>query len=234
METNQGSDALRRYPLHTTPYLRRSSSAFNQPLSSSSFVSPQSYSQRPTRTCSCPCSCMLSASLPQSNLQMSTPINEATTSSTRKWGLDQDSNKENQSLGQASSPPKKQKYAKRRTTDDKLRDIFNEIHRADWALSDFLYIVFRHKDADGKEIRHNHGNTVQRFLTGGCIYTPGHIINSWFHSPYGCKEDASLMFSVTTPYTKISSVRSCLTSFAVQVVEQRLVQEATNAVKPSI
>lgn len=75
-------------------------------------------------------------------------------------------------------PPKKRKYAKRRTTDDKLRDIFNEIHRADWALSDFPYLVFRHKDADGKEIKHNHGNAVQRFLTGGCIYTPGHIINS--------------------------------------------------------
>jgi ribosomal protein S30 len=37
MEANQGSDAL-RYPLHTTPYLRCSSTAFNQPLSSSSFV----------------------------------------------------------------------------------------------------------------------------------------------------------------------------------------------------
>src|ERR1700683_4428310 len=117
MEANQGSDALRRYPLHTTPYLRHSSSSLNQPLSSSSFVSPQSYSQRPTRTCSCPCSCMLSASLPQSNLQMSTSIKEATTSSTCKWGLDEDSNKENQSLGQASSPPKKWKYVKWRTTD---------------------------------------------------------------------------------------------------------------------
>ena len=95
MEANQGSDALRRYPLHTTPYLRRSSSAFNQPLSSSSFVSPQSYSQWPTRTCSCPCSCMLSASSPQSNLHMSTLIKEATISSTCKRGLDQDSNKEN-------------------------------------------------------------------------------------------------------------------------------------------
>ena len=149
---------------------------------------------------SCLCSCMLSASLPQSNLQMSTPIKEATTFSTHKWGLDQDSNKENQSPGQASSPPKKRKYAKRRTTDDKLRDIFNEIHRADWALSDFLYLVFRHKDADGKEIKHNHGNAVQRFLTGGCIYTPGHIINSWFHSPYGHEKDASHVFSNDAVY----------------------------------
>jgi len=73
---------------------------------------------------------------------MSTPIKEATTSSTHKWGLDQDLNKENQSPGQTSSHPKKWKYAKWRTMDDKLCDIFNEIHRADWALSNFLYLVF--------------------------------------------------------------------------------------------
>ena len=61
---------------------------------------------------------------------------------------------------EASSSPKKRKYVKRRTTDDKLCDILNEIHCADWALSDFLYLVFQHKDADGKETKHNHGNAV--------------------------------------------------------------------------
>jgi len=39
MEANRpkGSAALRRYPLLTIPYLKRSSSAFKQPQSSSSF-----------------------------------------------------------------------------------------------------------------------------------------------------------------------------------------------------
>ena len=105
-------------------------------------------------------------------------------------------------------------------THNKLCDIFNEIHHADWALSDFLYLVFQHKDTDEKEIKHDHGNAVQRSLTGGCIYTPGHIINSWFHSPYGCKKDPFLMFSIMMPCTEISSVKLCLTSFVVQVVEQ--------------
>ncbi|KIM89765.1 hypothetical protein PILCRDRAFT_195669 [Piloderma croceum F 1598] len=96
MEANPGSNALRRYSLLTTPYLRRSSSAFNQPQSSSSsFVSPLflvNLTQRPLKICSCPCGRMLIASLAQSNLKMSTPVKEATTSSTRKRGLDQDSN----------------------------------------------------------------------------------------------------------------------------------------------
>jgi len=40
------------------------------------------------------------------------------------------------------------------------------------------------------------------------------------------------MYSTTVPYTEIKPVRPCLTSFAVQIVERRLVQEAVNAVKP--
>jgi hypothetical protein len=41
------------------------------------------------------------------------------------------------------------------------------------------------------------------------------------------------MYSTTVPYTEIKPVRPCLTSFTVQIVERRLVQEAINAVKPS-
>jgi hypothetical protein len=235
MDTSRDSDGLRRYPLHASPYFRPSNSVFNNTQSSLSFISPQSYSQRPSKICSCLCNCTPIAQLSLSQIQTSTSAKEANISSAHKRGLDEDSNKENQSPGQASPPPKKRKYTKRRTTDDKLRGIFQEIHAADWALSDFLYFVFRHKDTNGKEIKHQqgHGIAVQRFLTGSCLYTPAHIIDSWFHSPYACEEDTSLMFSTTMPYTEISSVRSCLTSFAVQIVERRLMQEATNAVKPS-
>jgi len=41
------------------------------------------------------------------------------------------------------------------------------------------------------------------------------------------------MYSTSTPYTEIKSVRAALTSFAVQVVHRRLVSEAKQAVKPS-
>jgi hypothetical protein len=66
--------------------------------------------------------------------------------------LEEDSNKENQLPG-SSSPPKKRKYKKQRTTDQKLCEIFKVIHDADWAFSDFLYFVFRHEDAEGEEIQ---------------------------------------------------------------------------------
>ena len=39
--------------------------------------------------------------------------------------------------------------------------------------------------------------------------------------------------STTKPYTEISAICECLTSFATQVVKQQLVQEATSVVKSS-
>jgi hypothetical protein len=41
------------------------------------------------------------------------------------------------------------------------------------------------------------------------------------------------MYSTSVPYTEIKPIRPCLISFAVQIVEQRLVQEAVNAIKTS-
>ena len=74
---------------------------------------------------------------------------------------------------------------------------------------------------------------VQKFLAGNCVHTPAQILHSWYHSKDGRHEDTSLMFSTTTPYTDIRGVRECLTSFAVQIIERRLVQEATSAVASS-
>ena len=95
-----------------------------------------------------------------------------------------------------------------------------------------MYFFFRHEDAEGEEIHREqvHGNMVQKFPAGNCIHMPAQILHSWYHSKDGRLEDSTLMFSTTTPYTEIRGVRECLTSFAVQIVERRLVREATNAV----
>jgi hypothetical protein len=161
-------------------------------------------------------------------------VRDISASPARKRSLEEDSNKENQLPG-SLSPPKKRKYKKRRTTDQKLCEIFKVIHEADWGLSDFLYFVFRREDTEGQDIHREqaHGNMVQKFLAGNCTHTPAQILHSWYHSKDGRIEDPTLMFSTTTPYTKIRGVRECLTSFAVQVVERRLVREATNAVESS-
>ena len=41
------------------------------------------------------------------------------------------------------------------------------------------------------------------------------------------------MFSITTPFIEIKSVRQCLTSFAAQIIKRRLVKEAVQAVHSS-
>ena len=98
--------------------------------------------------------------------------------------------------------------------------------------------IFRHRDADGKVISRTltHATAVQKFLAGRTDYAPADILASWFSSPDGRldeTENSTLMYSVTVPYKNIKPVWACLTSFAVQTVEDQLVREATNAVKPS-
>ena len=142
----------------------------------------------------------------QTDIQYMTPVKFGSKSSAHKWGLE-DSHKENQSPG-LLSPLKKQKYKRWRTTDQKLHDIFMAIHDADWGLLDFLYFVFWHKDAEGKEIHceQAHGNVVQWFLAGNCVYTPAQILHLWYRSKDGCQEDLTLMFSTTKPYMEISAL----------------------------
>jgi hypothetical protein len=127
-----------------------------------------------------------------------------------KQGLEEDSNKENHSPGPSTSPLKKRKY---KTTDQKLYDIFKVIRDANWALSDFLYFAFRHKNTNGEDIHCEpaHSNMVQKFLAGNCVHTPARMLDSWYHSKDGRHEDKSPMFSTTTSFTEIRGIRECLT-----------------------
>ena len=134
------------------------------------------------------------------------------------------------------SKKQKQAHTKRRMIDEKLGDILMVIDKAGWSFADFLFYVFRHKDDNGKDIHHEQAytNMIQKFLGGYTDRTPADILNFWFHLPDSrLDEDSDLMYSVTTPYTNIKPVRGCLTSFAVQIVERRLIREATNATRPS-
>ncbi|KAM6489591.1 hypothetical protein JOM56_014913, partial [Amanita muscaria] len=121
----------------------------------------------------------------------------------------------------------------------KLEDVFKAIDDANWVLGEFLYHVFRLKDEDGSK-RHRsrqHAKLASSFLQGMTRYTPAMIVDAWFRDPDGCipssSTDEHLMYSTKTPYTEIQSIRPALTSFAVQIVEKRLISEAQHAVKPS-
>ena len=232
MDPNDNFNALSRYPLNHTPY-RSQSSMLRSPFQSSSFQTPQHGNLRPQKTCSCKCTCT-PASRQTGCPSLLLGQNYLPTGA-RKRAIDEYSDKENQSPGPSSPPPKKQKrtYTKRRTIDEKLSDIFTVIDKAGWSFADFLFYAFRHKDDNGEDIQ-AHANTIQKFFGGYTDRTPADILNFWFHSPDGrLDEDSVLTYSVTTPYTDIKPVRGCLTSFAVQIVERRLIREATNATRPS-
>ena len=141
---------------------------------------------------------------------------------------------------QTSTSVKKRKpYSARKTTPEKLEVVFTAIEEAKWGLGEFLYEVFRLKNEDGDKVHRSkrHAGMVQRFLQGNTRHTPAMIIDAWFRNPDGCisagSAEDSLMYSTDTPYLEIQSIRAALTSFAVQIVEKKVVKEAQVAVHPT-
>ena len=226
---------MKRYPLYTPPYFRRHHSVSGPYLASSHSKSPsQAGSLRLPDSCHCRCTCTYQPSNLPTTGEPALSKSEVMHIARKRR---QDDNKENEAAAFDLSPPKKKPrlYAKRRSIKQKLEDIFDEINDANWGISDFLYYAFRNKDSEGNDVHRDqsHGNIVQGFLAGHTRYTPAYIINFWFcHQDGRLDQNSALMYSTTVPYTEIKPVRPCLTSFAVQIVERRLVQEAGNAVKP--
>ncbi|KAF8804624.1 hypothetical protein BYT27DRAFT_7259102 [Phlegmacium glaucopus] len=68
---------------------------------------------------------------------------------------------------------------------------------------------------------------MQHFFNGDGKYPPAAIISNWMKHPYGrLHRESTEMFSTKPPYTNIKPVRAALTSFAVQIVQDKLVKEA--------
>lgn len=138
------------------------------------------------------------------------------------------------------TPTKKQRYTQRGSVAEKLELIFIALTNANWTLSEFLYHMFQTKDETGKDIHRTkqHSKYSQHFLEGKGRYTPAMVLDCWFRSPDGrlslpSTSNTSLMYSTSTPYLEIKPVRPALTSFAAQIVQNKLVMEAKQAVKPS-
>ncbi|KII85006.1 hypothetical protein PLICRDRAFT_78107, partial [Plicaturopsis crispa FD-325 SS-3] len=107
-----------------------------------------------------------------------------------------------------------------------------------WTMPEFLYRLFEHANqgADFARTR-RHAACVERFLGGRTKYTPSDIVDLWMKHPDGAldkyHDEYSLMYSTTTSFLDIKSVRPALTAFAAQRVEKCLVKEAEMAVKAS-
>ncbi|KAJ6503101.1 hypothetical protein DFH09DRAFT_1440647, partial [Mycena vulgaris] len=90
-----------------------------------------------------------------------------------------------------------------------------------------MYHVFAHRDVHRSR---RHANIVQRYLSGQNHRKISGILESWITSPddAGYEQD---LYDYTTPYTDIDHVRGCLTAFAAQMVEKKLVKDVKAAVK---
>ena len=226
----ENSDALRHYPLHTTPYFCHSNTIFSPSVPSSHFNSPiWGSTLRITDNCQCLCTCVNKLS----NLSGTRDPDHITCTSCKHW---QDDDKENKAMLPSLPPQKKQQlYTEQRSTNKKLQNVFQTVDNTGWSMSDFLYYTFWNKDSEGKAVNwdHSHASTVQKFLSGQTWYNPAHIIAFWFNHQDGhLKKQLDLMYSTTVQYMDIKPIWPCLTSFAVQIVDWRLVQEAINAIKP--
>jgi len=154
------------------------------PFQSSSFQTPQHGNLRPQKTCSCKCTC------PPASRQSGCPSlllgQNYLPTGAQKWAIDEYSDKENQSPGPSSPPPKKQKrtYTKRRTIDEKLSDIFTVIDKAGWSFADFLFYA---KDDNGEDIHREQVSSFDRSPNPGELNCSGErntilgSVSAFFH-----------------------------------------------------
>ncbi|KAJ7703574.1 hypothetical protein B0H17DRAFT_912268, partial [Mycena rosella] len=107
--------------------------------------------------------------------------------------------------------------------------IFDALEDVSWTLGDFLHHVFAHRDVHRSK---RHATIVQRYLSGKSPRNIAGVLESWLTSPddAGYDQEAT-SYQTATPYTEIPHARSCLTSFAAQIIKTRLVKDIKAAVK---
>ncbi|KAI0042004.1 hypothetical protein FA95DRAFT_1598679 [Auriscalpium vulgare] len=146
----------------------------------------------------------------------------------------------------ARSPRKKRRMP--RSNIQKLAHLLHVIKTdLNWSLGTCLYYLFRVRDETAPDHKvhrtHEHAAVVSRFLGGRTRHTPADILECWLRSPDGrparagsqrrsAAEDESYMYSLDTSYTEIKAARPALTSFAVQIMRDRILGERREAVKP--
>lgn len=131
--------------------------------------------------------------------------------------------------------PKSRRY---RTKIQKLEAVLQAMIDNGISLAEFLYLLFRVPRDSNEKIRRSkrHAAMVSRFLRGQDIYCLAVILAFWLKSPDGrpkTEEENALMYSYSTPFLDIQLGRAAITSFAVQVVENRMKYERQVASRPS-
>ena len=117
---------------------RGSGSVFTSSRTFAGFQTPQTVSSRRRKTCGCVCTCT-PTSWPK-DWQQTTLGTNILPAITHKQALGKGSDKENQTEDSASPSKKQQRaYTKRRTIDEKLKDVLTCIDKAGWSLAAFVF-----------------------------------------------------------------------------------------------
>ena len=113
---------------------------------------------------------------------------------------------------------------------DKLDKVFNLFADLGWRTDTFMHHFFVKDDANPRS--HRHSVFLERVLNGKGGHFLADILNAWWMASDG-DNPSDEMYSVTTPYTEMKGIRPALSSFAAQIIEAQLVQEARVAVQES-
>jgi len=130
-------------------------------------------------------------------------------------------------------------YTPRRDPNDKLCIIFDALKSVNWTLGDLFYYLFRLEDQDGQPIRRSqkHGSYIHQLLNGTSGLGVGYILDTWMRNTDGVagpgSEGGELLYNMTEHYRQIRPARPALTSFAAQVVMNKLVREAEDVIHPN-
>ncbi|KAL0956773.1 hypothetical protein HGRIS_002893 [Hohenbuehelia grisea] len=102
------------------------------------------------------------------------------------------------------------------TIAEKLDCVFDLLDSLDWTLGALMHFLFAWRSADSNKGSYSqrHGCFVQRYLSGTTTHGVAEILDAWYTSPL-----------------EIRSARSAVSSFAAQLVQGYLLDEAKNAVK---
>jgi hypothetical protein len=114
----------------------------------------------------------------------------------------------------------------------KMDKVFDFLKTLKWSVEDFLRHLFEPQNHKTNRSQ-RHGVAVKRFLSGRDRYTVANLLNALWTTSDGAGNDPCGLYCVDTPYIDIKPVRATLSSFAAQIVEARLIQEARIAVEES-
>ena len=120
---------------------------------------------------------------------------------------------------------------------EKVEEFLKLIRSFNWTLGDMLYFTFGMTESNGQTFNPSptHYHMVSRFLQGQTRITVSQILQIWLSSKYGLPveshEERLMAYSIHITYLDIKHARPALTSFAAQIVMQKLDQEGHKIIK---